>query len=255
MNLPEGGYWVQPKSNGWWTEDQVDEIWGEEAPLCLDTTAPVPTEEASFEPTEPPDPFADFFNKPKEQDLKKELENVTGLEGVDLAALLQGDGSSPNSVAPPEPDIPDFLNIELPAELVEQPGAPQPTQPPRFVVDFSVLNRKEVEEEEEPPDLTPPVCRPADGDESPIYLYMFSSNFKDPGASCIDGGLRMPNIPATITEFRDADGVWKEGSVLTSLGVEMEFRMIYRATDKAGNVSPDLVRQVRGIALRCNTSL
>ena len=233
----------------------MDEIWGDEANLCGDIAVPEPTEEPEdLGPTQTPDAFDNFFNEPVEQDLEKELQNVAGLAGVDVSALLQDDIVVPNLVAnavedeaPPGPDILENLNIQLPLDPVA-PTPPPTTQPPKFMVDFSVLEVEEEEEEEEEfeePDTTPPVCRPADGSEAPITIYMFSNDFKDPGASCVDDGQLMPVIMATTVQFRDADGTWKNGKIESSLGVEMEYRMIYRNTDAAGNISPDLVRQVR----------
>ena len=233
----------------------MDEIWGDEANLCGDIAVPEPTEEPEdLGPTQTPDAFDNFFNEPVEQDLEKELQNVAGLAGVDVSALLQDDIVVPNLVAnavedeaPPGPDILENLNIQLPLDPVA-PTPPPTTQPPKFMVDFSVLEVEEEEEEEEEfeePDTTPPVCRPADGNEAPITIYMFSNDFKDPGASCVDDGQLMPVIMATTVQFRDADGTWKNGKIESSLGVEMEYRMIYRNTDAAGNISPDLVRQVR----------
>ena len=215
---------------------------------------PEPTEEPDVVPTQTLDAFAIFFDEPVQQDLEKdELQNVAGLSGVDVSALLQDDIVVPNFIVNSAEDqdstgfyILENLNIQLPLDPVTTP-------PPKFMVDFSVLEVAEEEEEEdkfEEPDTTPPLCRPADGNESPITIYMFSNDFKDPGASCVDDGQLMPDIMATTVQFRDADGTWKNGKIESSLGVEMEYRMIYRNTDSTGNVSPDLVRQVREMHMK-----
>jgi len=240
IRIPEAGYAAVPRNRGWWTPEQLLPVWSSgEAPQC---------EASGPEETEPPTPTPDPLFQVTEQNLD-ELQNKLG-ENIDLNALINGVGAN-NVEQTQAPDILRNLNLNLNLGAEAQP-TPAPTIAPLLDVDLTVLDKQQevVEEVVEVQDLTPPVCtlnKLDDKQLATVSLFMFGKSFKDTGVTCIDNGkvtLDASHITTTLY-FSDYDGEWKIGTeVEVTLGVEVNYRVVYRATDDAGNDSAEIERLV-----------
>lgn len=257
LRLPQGGYHVDPKLQGWWTSDEVDEAWSSEAPLC--EVAGVEETPEPETPVATTDPISDLFKEPVAVDLGALLAAKGGNPGVDVNALLKREDpvfpslEFPSAGTPAPVTLPDFLqNLNIWFDGVPtDPPTPPPTTKPAIKFDFTIEER--IQAQEESPlgaDTAPPVCelRPtSNGETNRVNLYMFGGRFVDPFVTCTDNGSELLDRASVDSSlyFRDYDGSWQPAlTIETSLGVEVEYRITYQAFDSAGNRSPEIERFV-----------